>query len=131
MSTNMILSFLYIAPSAKRGKGIFTAEQIPKDTVVEVSPVIVLSNNDRLLLDQTLLHDYIFEWGQKHNQCCVALGYISLYNHSYQSNCEYTMDYKQELISICSICDIKPGEELFINYNGDWNDVKKIWFDVK
>jgi hypothetical protein len=30
------------------------------------------------LLDQTLLHDYIFEWGEKKDQCCMALGYVPL-----------------------------------------------------
>jgi uncharacterized protein len=127
----MILSFLYISSSRKKGRGVFTSEIIQAKTIIEISPVIVMSNNDRILLDQTLLHDYIFEWGEKRNQCCIALGYVSMYNHSYQSNCEYEMDYKQELISIKTMCPIKAGEELFINYNGDWDNEKKIWFDAK
>ena len=127
----MILPFLFIASSGKNGRGVFTSENIQQKTIIEISPVIVMNNNDRLLLDQTLLHDYIFEWGNKHNQCCVALGYVSLYNHSYQSNCEYVMDYEQELISIKTMRLIKAGEELFINYNGDWNNEKKVWFDAK
>ncbi len=127
----MILPFLFIASSNKKGRGVFTSEDIPNKTIIEISPAIVMSNNDRLLLDQTLLHDYIFEWGDKHNQCCVALGYVSLYNHSYQSNCEYVMDYEHELITIKTMRLIKAGEELFINYNGDWNNRKKVWFDVQ
>jgi SET domain-containing protein len=127
----MILSFLYISSSRKKGRGVFSSEIIQAQTIIEISPVIVLSNNDRILLDQTLLHDYIFEWGEKRNQCCVALGYVSIYNHSYESNCEYEMDYKEELISIKTMRLIKAGEELFINYNGDWNNEKKIWFDAK
>ena len=127
----MILPFLFIASSNKKGRGVFTSENIQDKTIIEISPAIVMSNDDRLLLDQTLLHDYIFEWGDKHNQCCVALGYVSLYNHSYQSNCEYVMDYELELISIKTMRLIKAGEELFINYNGDWNNEKKVWFDVK
>ncbi|HLY68250.1 MAG TPA: SET domain-containing protein [Puia sp.] len=126
----MILSFLFISSSGKKGRGVFTSEMIKAKTIIEISPVIVMSRNDRLLLDQTMLHDYIFEWGEKRNQCCVALGYISMYNHSYQSNCEYTMDYEQESISIKTMRSIKKGEELFINYNGDWNNKKKIWFDA-
>jgi SET domain-containing protein len=127
----MILSFLFISSSRKKGRGVFTSEIIKAKTIIEISPVIVMSNIDRLLLDQTLLHDYIFEWGEKKDQCCVALGYVSMYNHSYRSNCEYEMDYKQELISIKTIRSIKAGEELFINYNGGWNNEKKIWFDAK
>ncbi|HEX4374133.1 MAG TPA: SET domain-containing protein-lysine N-methyltransferase [Puia sp.] len=127
----MILSFLYISSSRKKGRGVFTSEIIKAKTIIEISPAIVMSNNDRILLDQTLLHDYIFEWGEKRNQCCVALGYVSIYNHSYESNCEYEMNYKEELISIKTMRFIKAGEELFINYNGDWNNEKKIWFDAK
>jgi uncharacterized protein len=127
----MILSFLYTGPSARRGKGVFTSEAIAADTIIEISPVIVMNKRERLLVDQTILHDYIFEWGHRKTECCVALGFVSLYNHSYQSNCEYTMDYDAEVIHIKTMQEISPGEELFINYNGDWNNAKKVWFDVR
>ncbi len=113
------------------GRGMFTSEPIAADTVIEISPVIVMTAEDRLLLDKTLLHDYIFEWGEKKKQCCMALGYVPIYNHSYKSNCEYEMDYENELIRIKTVRHIKAGEELFINYNGNWNDSKPIWFDAR
>jgi len=127
----MILPFLYIAPTGERGRGVFTDEDIAADTIIEIAPVIVMSKDDRKLLDQTLLHDYIFEWGNQQQQCCMALGYVPVYNHSYRSNCEYEMDYEAQLITITTVHFIKKGEELYINYNGDWNDEKKVWFDVK
>ena len=127
----MILPFLYIASSPGMGRGIFTPENIESGTLIETSPVIVMSREERKLLDQTLLHDYIFEWGVKKDQCCMALGYISIYNHSFQSNCEYEMDFDREFISIKTVRFIKAGEELFINYNGGWNDNKPLWFDAK
>lgn len=85
----------------------------------------------RLHLDQTLLHDYIFEWqpeGRK--DCCVALGYLSLYNHSFASNCEYMMDYEHRVMSIQTMRAIAANEELTINYNGDWNDRSPLWFEA-
>jgi SET domain-containing protein len=127
----MILPFLLIAPSGNKGRGVFTSENIRSGTVVEISPVIVMGKEDRKLLDQTLLHDYIFEWGADKSRCCMALGYISLYNHSYQSNCEYEMDYENELIRIVTVRPVKKGEELLINYNGEWNDETPVWFDAK
>jgi len=127
----MILPVLFIAPSGKGGKGVYTSERIRKQVTIEVSPVIVMTKADRELLDKTLLHDYIFEWGTKRNQCCLALGYVSMYNHSYQSNCEYLMDYDQQLITVKTIRAIQPGEELCINYNGDWDNGKKVWFEAK
>jgi SET domain-containing protein len=61
----------------------------------------------------------------------MALGYVPVYNHSYRSNCEYEMDFGNQVIKIKTIRSIEAGEELFINYNGDWNNSKKIWFDTK
>lgn len=127
----MIDPSLYIDETHEKGRGVFTKKPIPANTVVEISPVIVMSADERKLLDQTLLHDYIFEWGPNSDQCCMALGYISIYNHAYQSNCEYEMDFGNTSVRIRTVRMIEAGEELFINYNGDWNNSKKIWFDVK
>jgi uncharacterized protein len=41
------------------------------------------------------------------------------------------MDFETELIQIKTVCLIKAGEELFINYNGTWDDNKPLWFDAK
>jgi SET domain-containing protein len=127
----MIFPCLYIKGSAGKGRGVFTDEEIPENTVVEISPVIVMSSEERPWLDKTLLHDYIFEWGAEKNQCCMAMGYVPVYNHSGSSNCEYEMDYDEEVIRIKSVRTIFPGEELFINYNGEWNDDRPLWFEVK
>jgi uncharacterized protein len=126
----MILPFLYIDTTSAMGKGVFTSANIEKNTLIEIAPVIVMSHEDRLHIDKTLLHDYIFEWGHHKTQCCMALGYIPLYNHSYQSNCEYEMDYDAHTISITTMRNINAGEELFINYNGNWNDATQLWFNA-
>jgi SET domain-containing protein len=127
----MILPCLYIGPAGKKGRGVFTKLEIEEGTIVEISPVIVMEAQDRKLVDQTLLHDYIFEWGNRKGQCCMALGYLALYNHSYQANCEYEMDYGLELITVRAMQRIASGEQLHINYNGDWNNNKPVWFTVE
>lgn len=113
------------------GKGVFTSEAIRAGTIVEESPVIVMSHKERQLLDQTLLHDYIFEWGDRPLKCCMALGYVAVYNHSFNSNCEYEMEFDKERIRVTAMRDIKKGEELFINYNGTYNNSTPLWFDTK
>lgn len=123
---------IYIDITENKGRGIFTKKKIPADTVIEVAPVIVMSDSDRQLLDKTLLHDYIFEWTPPdEKKCCMALGYVPIYNHSYTSNCEYFMDYEEETIFVKTVRAIEKGEELTINYNGDWDDASPVWFDVK
>lgn len=127
----MIAHCLYIADTDQMGRGVFTSEDISKGSVVEIAPVLVMSATERKLLDKTLLHDYIFEWGNGSKECCMALGWVSVYNHSYKSNCEYEMDYARKTITIKTVRKVKAGEELFINYSGSWNATKKVWFDAK
>ena len=127
----MINPALYIAETKNKGRGVFTSKKIPAHTIIETAPVIVMEAKERTLLDQTLLHDYIFEWGAGNNQCCMALGWIPVYNHSYESNCEYEMNFANQTISIKTIRAIAAEEQIFINYNGDWNNKKTVWFDAK
>ena len=115
----------------KLGIREFLNDQNISDVAQLINEMPEYESSDRKLIDQTLLHDYIFEWGGKKKQCCMALGWIPLYNHSYQSNCEYEMDYKNELIQIITVRAIKQGEELFINYNGVWNNQEKVWFETR
>lgn len=125
-----ILRGIFAGRSDGRGRGMFTRNAIPSGKIIETAPVIVFPPEHRPLLDQTLLHDYIFEWGPEQKQCCVALGYVSLYNHAYNANCDYEMDFDNEIMRIRTVREIAAGEELFINYNGAWDDEKKIWFEA-
>lgn len=126
----MILPILEIKNSPKRGRGVFTKANIKQGMVIEISPVIVLTEKERKTIEKTLLFHYVFEWGTDKKKACLALGYISLYNHNYTANCEYEMDFKKRLMTIKTVRVIKKGEELFINYNADPNDKTKVWFDT-
>lgn len=123
--------YLLVKDTADKGRGVFTSTFIDADTIIEIAPVIVMTAADRHHLDKTLLHDYIFEWGPQHTECCMALGLVPIYNHSYASNCEYYMDFEESMMMIKTVRAIAPDEELTINYNGNWNDDKKLWFDAR
>lgn len=127
----MIKPYLYVAKSKGKGRGVFTREKIPAGTRIEISPVLVLSYDDTEVVDKTKLHNYIFLWGVRETRSCVALGYCSIYNHDYNPNCEYEMDFDEDTMSIITRRDIKKGEELFINYNGEVTNQSPVWFDVK
>lgn len=124
------MPYLAVAPS-KGGRGIFTTQNIPSGTVVEISPVLVFTSKERKDIEKTKLFDYIFEWGITRKKACMALGYVSLYNHEYASNCDYEMDFESNLMTIRTVKRIKKGEELSINYNADPNDKTKVWFHKK
>ncbi|QES87211.1 SET domain-containing protein [Rhizosphaericola mali] len=127
----MILPFLTIAASPLGGKGVFTSENIPADTIIEVSPVIELTPEERAHVEKTELFNYIFEWGDEYKGAAVALGYVSMYNHSYHASCVYEMDFEENEIRVRTVKDVKAGEEVTINYNADPDDETPIWFEAK
>jgi SET domain-containing protein len=127
----MILPILYIMETAGRGRGVFTTEAIPEGTTIEIAPVIVLNQTDRAIVDTTLLHDYIFEWGINEKEAALALGYVSIYNHQVEANCKYEMDFENNTIQIQTKRAIAVDEELCINYNGDGVIDKPVWFETK
>ena len=120
---------LYVAPSDLHQRGVFTAEALPVDSAIEVCPVVVLTEKDRELIHQTHLHDFYFTWGEEDKGAAIALGYGSLYNHSYKANARFLVDLEMETISIRSIRPIEAGEEITINYNGDPKDKSPLWFN--
>lgn len=127
----MLLSVLYIDQSSNKGRGVFTAADIPVDTTIEIAPVLVLSAQERLEVEKTILYDYIFEWGPDGSLAVIALGYASIYNHAIDNNCTYEMDYDALTISIKTIRNIPKGEELFINYNPLGQEQTPVWFELK
>jgi len=126
----MMLPNLFVAPSTKKGRGVFTNRKIPANTVVEMSPVLVFSSKERLSIEETHLYSYVFEWGKTLKMRALGLGYISMYNHDYDANCDYEMDFDNKIITIKTVKGIKKGEELFINYNASPNDITPVWFDA-
>ncbi|MGC8750938.1 SET domain-containing protein [Hydrotalea sp.] len=127
----MILPCLTIAPSIKGGRGVFTTIHLKAGTVIEISPVLVLNKNERAMVEQTLLYNYIFEWGKTGKKAAIGLGYLSMYNHDYNANADYTMDFEHATMTIKTVRKIAKGEEIFINYNANPTDNTPIWFDAK
>lgn len=126
----MLLPNLVIAPSENRGRGVFTAKKIAEGTVIEISPVIELSEKERKQIEGTKLFHYVFEWGTRKRRAAMALGYISMYNHSFEPNCEYEMDYENATMTVRTIKPVKKGEELCFSYNGSPEDQTPLWFET-
>lgn len=115
-----------IRKTVNKGWGIFAMRDFENEELIEAAPVIVMSAEEMKLLNKTKLHDYIFHW--ENDSCCMAMGHVPIFNHAAPSNCEYFQDYDAELIEIRAVRDIKIGEELTINYMGDADEEKDVWF---
>ncbi len=120
---------IYVAYSEVHGKGVFAARDIAEGEVIEVCPVILFPLEQLPYMRQTVLDDYYFDWGDEGKWFAVCLGYGSLYNHSYAPNAEYGMDFDAQTIDFYCIKDIPAGTEIFINYNGDPDNLEKVWFE--
>ena len=111
-----------------KGRGVFARRAIAKGEVIERVPVLVMTSDDYAKgLAQTPLKDYCFAWGV--DQVVLALGYGSLYNHSYKPNARYE-DVGPSTKAFVAIRPIAPGEEITVNYNGKPGSRAKVWFDV-
>lgn len=120
---------IYVAYSEIHGKGVFAARDIEPDEVIEVCPILLFPKEELPHIRQTVLDDYYFDWGEKGEWYALCLGYGSLYNHSYEPNAEYGMDFEAQTIDFYCIKHISAGEEIFINYNGDVDNRERVWFE--
>lgn len=120
---------LFIAESENKGRGVFTSIDIQGGAIIEICPLIIVPLKDVANIHQTILHDYYFLWPEPKGAACIALGFGSIYNHSYENNAEVFMDIEGKEIEIRSCKMLKAGSEIFIDYTDGKKD--KIWFDVK
>jgi SET domain-containing protein len=109
-----------------KGRGVFARRPIEADEVIETCPVLVLPAGS--VEDSSAgIGGYVFEWG--HGKLALALGYGSLYNHSYRPNARYT-DLAGRTKLFTAIRDIAAGEEITVNYNGEPEDQTPVGFEV-
>ena len=121
---------LFIAHIESKGRGVFTAVEINKGDLIEVCPVIVIPKAELQIIHKTCLHDYYFLWGKNLDQCAIALGYGSIYNHAVSANANFILDLVNNTIDIECIKNIGPGEEILLNYHGEDGNRDKLWFEI-
>jgi SET domain-containing protein len=108
-----------------KGRGVFARRTIRAGEEIERVPVLVLPWTENEW--ESGLASYFFAWGQ--GTVALALGYGSLYNHSYQPNARYD-DLSPRVKVFTALRDIFAGEEITVNYNGDPGDRAPVGFDV-
>lgn len=107
-----------------KGRGVFARGFIAAGTLIERVPMLVVPESATY---GTVLSDYAFEWSK--GKVALALGYGSIYNHSYQPNARYE-DNTDRTKSYLAIRDIPSGEEITINYNGIPTSRAPVDFEV-
>lgn len=124
------MKLLYIKDTGKYGRGVYTKCDIKAGQVIEVSPVILFSKEESDYIKETVISNYWFDWQANNFDFALALGYGSLFNHSYTPNTAFYYNYDSSVIVFYTISNIKADEEITVNYNGDPIDKSPLWFDV-
>jgi uncharacterized protein len=88
----------------------------------------VIPKRELPIIHKTILHDYYFLWGNDLEDCAIALGNGSLYNHRLNPNANFILDLQNKTIDIEAIMAIDAGEEITLNYNGEPGDEGELWF---
>ncbi|MFH1840624.1 MAG: SET domain-containing protein [Candidatus Shapirobacteria bacterium] len=114
-----------------KGRGIIALKNFKKREIVEVCPIIPLTPKERKRCENTVLDQYIYPWRSTRGACMV-LGYGSIYNHSFEPNADWKQNFRTVTMVYRAIKNIKKGEEITVNYNGEPDDRTPIeWFEVK
>ncbi|MFI4920484.1 MAG: SET domain-containing protein [Gammaproteobacteria bacterium] len=121
---------LAVRATESKGRGVFALVRIPAGTLIETSDVVLIPEPDMEALEDSILGNYFFRWGEGDKQGALALGYGSLYNHSYNPNARYVKHFENLTIDFIALQDIAEGEEIKTNYNGDPTSRKGLWFSV-
>lgn len=108
-------------------RGVFATQDIKKGELIHQAPVLPYPNADHEHIEKTLIADYSFEYGINHS--AILLGYGMLFNHSYRANADYEIDFDNHFFNFFAHRDIKAGEEILINYNGEPDNDELLWFD--
>ncbi|MFC5464284.1 SET domain-containing protein [Lederbergia graminis] len=108
-------------------RGVFATRDINKGELLHEAPVISYPNDQHQHIEKTILADYAFEYGENHS--AILLGYGMLFNHSYEPNANYEIDFKNHTFNFYAYRNIKKGDEILINYNGDVDDKDPLWFN--
>ncbi|MGO4886255.1 SET domain-containing protein [Anaerobacillus sp. MEB173] len=107
-------------------RGVFATRDIAKGELIHEAPVIPYPNEQDEFIEQTVLADYVYEYGINHS--AVILGYGMLFNHSYEPNATYEINFENHTFDYYAYTDIKAGDEIMINYNGEVDNKDPLWF---
>jgi SET domain-containing protein len=114
-------------PNAQRG--VFANVALPMGEVIERCPIIAIPPPEIVDIEKSILLHYCYFFGKKKDQALLALGFGSLYNHSYTPNATYTIKLKEQLIIFTALKDIAKNEEIVVNYNQGNDNCAPLWFE--
>ncbi|MEK7061481.1 MAG: SET domain-containing protein, partial [Patescibacteria group bacterium] len=114
--------------TTKKGRGVFASKDFRQGEIIEKCPIINITPEERKHCEKTVLNYYIYPWRSTRSGS-VVLGNGSIYNHSFNPNADWKQNFKEENMIYRALENIKKGDEITVNYNGEPDDPTPIdWF---
>lgn len=117
-------------------RGVYACRAFEAGELIERVPVLLIPKtqvfgDSREAKNAARISWYVFAWKAPTNReyVALALGYGSLYNHSFSPNAKYEC-VAPDAIEYRCIRPIAAGEEVCINYNGDPDDKTPMEFPL-
>lgn len=111
------------------GRGVFAKCNIKRGEIIERCPVIEVSKHDASNLKESILVTYFFYYGKNKEKLFIALGFGSIYNHTYKPNAKYEIKQKEKIIEFIALSDINKNDEITVNYNKRGYPKSPLWFE--
>lgn len=128
---------IYMKAVPSKGRGLFCHEDIKAGELIEIAPVLILSENETSCIIPTILRDYAFNpkglpippaMAAELNiqdfdkASCLLMGVGSFCNHLVHPNAarENAGDSDTPMYRLKAIQDIPAGTEITINYGIAW-----------
>lgn len=104
-----------------KGRGVFTRERLERNTLVEISPILLFNEQEYSSHGKyTILDQYTYCW---QGGFALALGLGSMFNHDSTPNIGFIRDIANKLIRYVTLRVIEKEEELCISYGNH------LWFE--
>lgn len=111
MKTQLFRGDIYIGKSPVHGYGVFAQQHFRPGDTIEECYCLVFKRNEKFLMN------YFYGCQDKN---LLALGSVSIANHSLENNAIIVFDAGDSVISLVASKNIAPGEEIFTNYGDGW-----------
>ncbi len=121
---------VYVQNSPGKGRGVFARRLIARAELIERALVLIIPAGEWNYIENTVLSNYWFSFGSNKEHAAIPMGHGALYNHSYTPNAVYEVKETEMVVQFNALRDIRPGEEITVNYNRNPQDRSPVWFDV-
>lgn len=110
-------------------RGVFANLNIKRGEIIEICPIIEIPNQEISNIEKSILVNYVYFFGKNKDRMLLALGFGSIYNHSYTPNAEYKIKPSKRIVQFVATQNIKKGEEITVNYSQGNSKRPRLWFE--